>query len=111
MKRPILALLFCIGAFALFLPDAAYAQNTYSIKGAVADTTSKIKLANTSISILNSSDSILVKYARAGADGSFIINNLPGGKYILLVAYPDYADFKGQFVLDPTNPTHDFGPI
>jgi hypothetical protein len=110
MKTAILALL-CFGVFYLSFPDAAQAQNTYSIKGTVADTTSKVKLANTSISILNASDSILVKYGRAGADGSFTINNLPQGKFILLVAYPDYADFKGQFVLDATNPTHDFGPI
>jgi hypothetical protein len=104
MKIILAFTLFCLCSFSLF------AQNTYSIRGLVADTTSKAKLANTSITVLNSKDSTLVKFGRAATDGSFSLN-LEKGKFILLVAYPEYADYVSKFELDSVNRTHDFKQI
>ena len=84
---------FCLCSFSLF------AQTGYSVKGVVTDTTAKVKLANTSITVLNSKDSTLVKFGRTAADGSFSLN-LAKGKFILLVAYPEYADYVAKFELD-----------
>jgi len=104
IKIPVL-LAFCLFSLTLF------AQNKYSIKGAVADTDLRLKLVNTTISVLNVKDSILVNLALAGTGGAFTINDLPEGKFILLVTYPDYADYVDTFTLDAAHPTHDFGNL
>ncbi len=89
---------------------SVFAQNTYSIKGSVADTASSSKLTNATVSVLNAKDSILQKFTRV-KDGSFEINNLKKGKLILLVTYPGYADYVDRFTLDSAHTTHDFGRI
>ena len=97
-------------AFCL-LSASAFAQGSYSIKGAAIDTDSKTRLVNTSIAILNAKDSILVKYTLAAPDGSFAITGLPAGKFLVLITYPEYADYVDQFTLDANNPTRNFGNI
>jgi len=106
MKLTITLLTFC-----LLLTCSAFAQNPYSIKGSVADTTSNAKLANTTVSVLNEKDSTLVKFTRVNTAGSFSIGNLRKGKFILLVTYPDYADYVERFTLDSAKSTHDFGRL
>jgi hypothetical protein len=93
-----------------FCAVSAFAQNNYSIKGSIADTASNSKLNNASISVLNAKDSILQKFTRVN-EGSFAINNLKKGKFILLVTYPGYADYVDRFTLDSANTTHNFGQI
>ncbi len=94
----------------LFLPALLFAQKS-SISGIVLDTASFVKLPNTTVSVLNAKDSILVKFTRAQGDGSFSIKNLNPGKYILLLSYPNYADYVERFSLDSLKPDHDFGKI
>jgi len=106
MKLKILLLIFCS-----FFSFTLLAQNPYSVKGTIIDTTAKAKLVNTTIMVLNSKDSILVKFTRASADGSFSINSLRKGKFILLVTYPGYADYVEQFTLDSAKNNHDFGKL
>jgi len=106
MRLKILLLIFCC-----FFSYTLLAQSSYSIKGAMIDTASNAKLVNTTIMVLNSKDSILVKFTRAGADGSFAINSLHKGKFILLVTYPGYADYVEQFTLDSAKNNYDFGKL
>jgi hypothetical protein len=106
MKLTILLL-----TFSLFFALRLSAQNTYSVKGTAADTTAKARLANTTVSVLNAKDSTLVKFTRATKDGSFAILNLHKGKFILLVTYPEYADYVEQFSLDSIKTSRDFGRI
>ncbi len=91
--------------------SASFAQKQYLIKGTVTDSMATYKMVNTSISVLNEKDSILVKYTRADAEGNFILNSPKSGKFILLVTYPGYADYVENFVLDSVNTTKDFGRI
>jgi hypothetical protein len=95
----------------LLLCSSLFAQNGYSIKGSVADTATKAKLVNALITVLNSKDSTLVKFGRAATDGSYSINSLTKGKYILLVTYPAYADYVTKFELDSVNRVHNFNQI
>jgi len=95
----------------LFFCSIGYAQNSYSIKGAAVDTESVIKLYNSSITIIGEQDSIMRKFTRATENGSFSINGLAAGKYIMLISYPEHADYSESFTLDATHPTHDFGTI
>ncbi len=98
----LLSLCFCGGLFA---------QNPFAIKGVVADTANNSKLHNATISILNAKDSTLYKFTRAKADGSFNISPMRKGNFILLLTYPDYADYVASFVLDSINRTYDFKQI
>ncbi|MEO6979606.1 MAG: outer membrane beta-barrel family protein [Mucilaginibacter sp.] len=106
MKFTITLLTFC-----LLISFSALAQNPYTVKGSVADTTTNAKLANTVVSVLNEKDSTLVKFTRANASGTFSIGNLKKGKFILLVTYPEYADYVERFTLDSVNTAHDFGKL
>jgi hypothetical protein len=106
MKVTILILLFCGILF-----GKVYAQNSYSIKGAVTDTSAKVSLVNSDVIVLNAKDSILRAFTRVHADGSFAIDHLHKGNFILLITYPGYADFVERFTLDSVNNTHDFGKL
>src|SRR5471032_586362 len=103
-------IILIISAF-LLCSSSLFAQNNYSIKGAAVDTDLSIKLYKTTISVLNAKDSILRKFTRATEDGTFSITGLQAGKYLMLVTYPDYADYVEPFTLDPAHPMHDFGKI
>lgn len=99
------------GTFFIFTALGALAQKGYSVKGIIADTVEKVKLATSAVTILQADDSILIEFNYANANGSFILDGLPQGKYILLVSYPEYADYVETFSLDSANPSHDFGNI
>jgi hypothetical protein len=107
MKMKLFTLLTLVCFNTLFVS----AQNKYSVKGSVVDTVSGLALINTSISILNAKDSTLIKFGRATNSGNFILNDLKPGQFILLVSYPDYADFVEQFKLDSNKLEKDFGKI
>jgi len=61
--------------------------------------------------VLNAKDSTLRKFIRATTDGTFSINNLGKGKFILVASYPKYADYTEDFVLDSAHTTHNFGRL
>ncbi|QEM12307.1 outer membrane beta-barrel family protein [Mucilaginibacter rubeus] len=89
----------------------SFAQTGYSIKGKVADTVANTNLINASVSVITAKDSILQKFTRIKDDGTFTINNLNKGKFILVATYPGYADFVEHFALDSAHTTHNFGRI
>lgn len=93
------------------ISSTAFAQTPYAIKGSVVDTAGNKKLMNTSVSVLRSKDSTLVKFTRADENGAFSLNNLPKGKLFLLVTYPGYADYVEPFGLDSIKKNMDFGSI
>ena len=106
MKR--LLLLLC--GFVL-INFSTNAQGLHSIKGRTIDTASTTLLAGSTIAILNSKDSTLVKFTRSAENGSFEFNGIKNGKFILLVSYPKYADFVDHFTLDSTTQVKDYGKI
>jgi hypothetical protein len=101
--------LLCI--FAVSFSFRVFAQTGYSVKGMIADSVEKVKLGTSSVSILQAKDSILVKFGYAKPDGTFALDGLRKGKYILLIAYPDYADYTEEFKLDSASSFVDFGNI
>jgi len=98
-------LLLCLGF------TTSFAQTGYSIKGKVADTVANTNLINASVSVITAKDSILQKFTRIKDDGTFTINNLNKGKFILVATYPGYADFVERFALDSAHTSHNFGRI
>lgn len=87
------------------------AQESYSVKGILVDPMSNVFLEHGVVSVLNSKDSTLVDFIRAKKDGSFVINNLQQGDYILTASYPKYTDFVETFQLDSANTGFDIGNI
>ncbi|HMR82575.1 MAG TPA: TonB-dependent receptor family protein [Niabella sp.] len=81
----------------------AFAQ-TINIKGTLVDSADKKSLQNTVIALLNSRDSALVDFARAGAGGTFELNAADTGTYILLVTHPYFADYTDKLQLQPGKP-------
>ena len=106
MKFTFTILLLCC-----FCSFNAIAQKVYSVKGTVRDSVTNVKLVNSSVSVLNAKDSTLRKFTRASATGAFNMANLGKGNFILLVTYPDYADYVEKFTLDSLHAEHAFGNI
>jgi len=98
MKK-LTALLLAIGFCTISL---SYAQ-TGSLKGTVVDSTNKVNLHNAVVSLLRPKDSVLVKFVRTNPQGVFEITNLPAGKFIVMISYPDYADFVDDIDLSATS--------
>lgn len=106
-------LIFSAAIFVLLgmLCFGANAQTNHIVKGRTVDTASTTILAETSIAVLNAKDSTLVKFTRSAANGTFELNGIKNGKFILLVTYPKYADFVDHFTLDSTNLVKDYAKI
>lgn len=79
----------------------SYAQ-TGSLKGTVVDSTNKVNLHNAVVSLLRPKDSVLVKFVRTNPQGAFEFSNLPAGKFIVMITYPDYADYIDDIDLSTT---------
>ena len=71
-----------------------------TIKGTVNDTLNKQNLSNAVVSILRPKDSVLVKFVRTDANGNFELKKVIAGNYILMVSYPNYAEFTDQINFD-----------
>lgn len=105
MKRTLLSLIAT-----LVFSYSAFSQSN-SVKGAIIDISSNAKLHNATVSVLNAKDSTLYKFTRAAKDGNFSFENMKKGDFILLVTYPEYADFVNKFSLDSANNSIDFNAI
>lgn len=90
----LLAIGFCTISF-------SYAQ-TGSLKGTVVDSTNKVNLHNAVVSLLRPKDSVLIKFVRTNPQGAFELSNLPAGKFIVMITYPDYADYIDDIDLSTT---------
>lgn len=76
------------------------AAQTSAVKGVVSDSSINQKTAKAAVSILDMRDSVLINYSRTAPDGSFEIDNIPAGDYILLITYPKYADYVDLFTIE-----------
>ncbi|MBK5271725.1 MAG: TonB-dependent receptor [Bacteroidia bacterium] len=95
MRKKIIFLLLILSA------TIVVHSQTSSVKGTVRDTSEKKNLSNAVISLLNYSDSVLIKFNRSDKDGNFIISNLTPGKYVLMITYPKFADYADSINLQP----------
>ncbi len=86
MKRNSILLFF------LFFSIYASAQKA-TLKGATIDTSENVKLVNTTITLLRSQDSTLYKFTRSKEGGTFEIDDLDTGKYVLMITRNRYADY------------------
>jgi hypothetical protein len=103
--KQIIAIFYCICC-----TFTALAQSNYAVNGFINDTTSNTNLDKVTICVLNAKDSTLENFTYSDR-GAFRIERLKPGKFVLMVTYPDYVDFTGDFTLDNVHPVKDFGNI
>lgn len=96
---------------ALFLSPLFLLAQQYTAEGKVADGSTHTELSGATVVVLNAKDSIIIGHAYATENGSFKLSNLSPGSFILLITYPDYADYVETFTLDSIRKTRDFGSL
>ncbi|WP_431216610.1 hypothetical protein ACQ86N_19665 [Puia sp. P3] len=62
----------------------------------------KRNLSYGSVLLLRPADSILVQHSRTDATGRFSLKNIPFGHYLIVVTYPNYADFVDELTVKDT---------
>ena len=91
--------IFLVFAFSL-LTQMIFAQSNATIKGQVLDTVEKVRLFNASVNLLRAKDSVLLSAIRTDKEGRFQLMDIPAGKYIVMVSYPQYADYIDKLQVD-----------
>ncbi len=91
--------LFILGTLCLLSFSWANAQ-TRSVTGVITDTINQQNLANTTIALLRSRDSVLVSFTRSDLKGKFTLTNIPAGKFLLMITYPGYADYVDDITIN-----------
>jgi ligand-binding SRPBCC domain-containing protein len=82
---------FLLTAISCFWAIMLWAQQ--GVSGVVKDTINKQPLHMAVIALLNAKDSVLIRFTRTDNKGTFAVNDLPQGKYILKITYPNYVEF------------------
>jgi len=70
-------------------------QNTYQLKGKVANT-QNAPLDLVAISLLSSADSSILKSVYSDEDGSFVFSGVSAGAYFLKAYLLGYAEYQGK---------------
>lgn len=104
MKKLILA-----AAFMAILAIPAVAQRG-PVSGSLVDTSDNRSLQHAVISLIRKSDSTLMHFARSDESGKFILPLVDTGTYILLVTYPQYADYADVLAVN-TSSSRQLKPI
>jgi hypothetical protein len=92
------AILFAL----LFTTYVAFAQ-TVTVSGKIKDTATKVSVKNAVVSLLSPKDSILKAFTRVKEDGSYIINNVKPGNYIISVTHPTFGEYVDDITLKSSN--------
>src|SRR5690606_28558879 len=77
-----------------------YAQTT-EISGTIRDTIAGESVKNAVVALLNTGDSLLVKFTRTMANGSYTLQNVAPGIYTMLVMHPTFADYVEDITITP----------
>ncbi|MHA4810607.1 outer membrane beta-barrel protein [Flavitalea flava] len=105
-KTPVSLLPF-LASFLFFtgFANTIYGQTTF-IKGKITDTTEKRDLFNSSVLLLQQSDSVLVRSTRTNKEGNFLLKGIAPGHYLILVTYPSYADYADSLEIKDSLPVN-----
>ena len=94
-----------------FVFTEVMSQNTGSIKGKLIDTIAKQPLKDASVTLLDAKDSTLELFGLAKQDGSFLLENLSMGDFILQIKFQGYEPFSQKINLQKTNLQIDLGLV
>jgi hypothetical protein len=80
----------------------AFAQ-TVTVSGNIKDTSTKVSVKNAVVSLLSPKDSILKSFTRVKEDGSYVLNNVKPGNYILSVTHPTFGEYVDDISVKSNN--------
>jgi len=83
---------YLLGILLLLVVQYPLAAQMTAIKGRLRDTAEHKNLSFAVIAVLRD-DSTLLAFTRSTKDGSFVIRDLPGGHYLLLITHPNLSDY------------------
>jgi len=83
-----------------FCAFSVYGQNA-EISGYVADELNQYAIENATVTVMRTSDSLMVAFTRTKSDGSFGFKNLRPDKYDILFSFPDYLGHAMDLDLNP----------
>ncbi len=86
----------------LFTNYIAFAQ-TVTVSGNIKDTSTKVSVKNAVVSLLSPKDSVLKAFTRVKEDGSYAINNVKPGNYILSVTHPTFGEYVDDIEVKSSN--------
>ncbi len=86
---------------AILFSAAAFSQNT-TVSGVINDQSEKKPVKNAVVALLIPKDSILYKFTRSGADGSFRFSNVKPGNYIMMTTHPLFGDLMDNIEVKET---------
>jgi len=92
-------------ASGLLLLMQAFAQSPQNITGKVVDTSTHQGMKNATVLLLAAKDSIMNQFARTDKDGAFTLKNVDTGNYVLLITYPEFADYVEKLHISNESPT------
>ena len=75
------------------------------VSGLIKDTATNANVKNAVVMLLSPKDSILKAFTRVKDDGSYLLKNVPSGKYIVSVSHPNFGDFVDDIEIKSTNET------
>ena len=86
---------------ALLFTATAFSQ-TNQVSGTIQDANEKKPVKNAVVALLTPKDSILYRFIRSGADGSFVLKNIKPGSYILMTTHPLFGDLLDNIEVKET---------
>ncbi len=88
-----------------------FAQNTGTIKGRILDTVAKQSLKDASVTLLDAKDSTLELFGLAKQDGSFLLENVSAGDFLLQIKFQGYEAISQKIHLNKNAAPLDLGLI
>src|SRR6266487_805242 len=104
MKRILLVALFIAATSFLFAQKSA-------VKGRVYDSVINKGLAYATVSLVKEKDSTLVSFSRADSSGSFKLNAVEKGRYLVSTSYVGYVPVWKSIEVTGTNNVEDIGNV
>jgi len=96
--------------FGFILVSQYASAQKYSIKGVIQDS-EKNNLIGAVIVVLNPADSVMLGFAATETNGSYIIEGLSTGSYLLQITYIGYGTIQRQISLTGENKVMDLGIV
>jgi hypothetical protein len=95
LQKFVSIILFCI------LTINCFSQST-TVTGVLQDTSAGVNIRHATVSIIGQ-DSMLQTFTRANTEGNFSVTIPTPGSYTLLIAHPNYADYKETIIASGKN--------
>src|SRR4051812_38849926 len=89
-----------------------YTQHSIKISGALTDSLSHQSISFATVTLLNQQTKALVKSTQSDTGGSFVLENVPVGTFVLRVSYVGYTDIlKENILIDPATGDLNMGTL